>query len=299
MGGDETILPALDSPWTNPNIRLMQACYNPFAVCDVEFDTRNGFSDDRGDWPVIQPRLQAGQTVTRHLAIFNDGFSGSAMTVRWSVHEGASAAGRILASGRLTVSMPPGEFVTRDIDFTAPATPGTVTLAVTNTKNGVVRFSEDRMTFRVVTGSSALIPDGDYLLVDHASGTVADASGKMADQKVALIGHQKSGSDSQKIHVTNLGADAVTMTNLATGLAVTVENGSLDKNADIVLAPAANADDQVWHVEELGGGYYCLTNKRSGKALDLNGGSASDGTRVIQWDLSRNLNQQWQFIALP
>ncbi|MDQ2799154.1 MAG: beta-galactosidase, partial [Armatimonadota bacterium] len=122
-----TILPAIADPWHNTNIRLLQQCYNPVAACDVDFDQKNKRSNKNGDWPVVQPRLAVGSHVVRHLAVFNDEFSGGHVQVSWEVHRGAKT-GPLLKSGHVTLPIPLGEFAMTDIAFDAPQTPGPLCL---------------------------------------------------------------------------------------------------------------------------------------------------------------------------
>ena len=138
------ILPAISDPWTNPNIKLIQQCYAPVAVADLEFDLLNSASNKNGDWPVVKPELHAGQLVRRTLTVFNDDLSGELVTVKWE----ARTPSRVLRRGTIPVLVPLGEQRSVKIAFKAPTESGDIVIAVQAWKDGVKRFSEDRMVFR-------------------------------------------------------------------------------------------------------------------------------------------------------
>ncbi|MBV9852842.1 MAG: beta-galactosidase, partial [Armatimonadetes bacterium] len=171
-----TIPPAIADPWHDPNIRLMQQCYNPVAVCDLDFDERNKRSNVRGEWPVTRPRLAPGARVTRTLAVFNDEFSGQDVQVAWELHTGFKS-GPLLKRDRFTVHIPLGEYKTQDIAFDAPQTPGDLFLAVSSSKNGQVRFTDDLISYRVAADTGPAVRDGDYALV-NANSALAVGPGK-------------------------------------------------------------------------------------------------------------------------
>ena len=125
MGGNMEIRPAIQDPWHNRRIRLMQQCYHPFAVCDVEFDRLNAHSDEDGNWPTKKPKLAAGTRASRRLAVFNDGFEGNAVVVHWTLRK-AGQAGPVLAKDALHLDVPCGEVRLVDITFGCPATEGDI-----------------------------------------------------------------------------------------------------------------------------------------------------------------------------
>ena len=141
-----SILPAISDPWSNPHIRLLQQCYAPVAVVDLDFDHLNAGSDANGDWPVIQPKLPAGQPVTRTLTVFNDDLVGERITVNWQAVAGSTR----VASGSLLVQVPRGEQKSVLAKFKAPSQAGRLVFKVQAVKDGVPRFSEDKMEFDVV-----------------------------------------------------------------------------------------------------------------------------------------------------
>ncbi len=287
MDSNGTILPALTDPWRDPNIQLMQQCYAPVAVCDTDFDLANERSDHEGDWPVVKPRLLAGSHVVRHLAVFNDEFSGTAVTVGWEVHSGTKS-GLVLASGRSALSVPPGEFRTLDVAFDAPKAPGGLTLVLTSAKNGQPRFRDDLLAFQVVADIGVLVPDGDYRLVNENSGLAAGVGPDGALAQVAL-------ADAPLWHVTNRGGDDVTLTRKDDGKRLDIRDASPDDKGAAVVSPAGTGPSQTWHLSDQGGGAITLVNKNSGKLLDVYARATTPGAPIVQWETNNGPNQLWRF----
>ena len=284
------ILPLIADPWHDPNIRLMQQCYHPVAVCDVDFDQANKRSDANGDWPVSKPRLQAGAHVVRHLAVFNDEFSDPSVSVAWEARSGTKT-GPLVASGKFTLPIPLGEFRTQDISFDAPKTPGDLCLILASFKGGQPRFRDDLLVFRVVSGDAHLVPDGDYKLINENSGL---AAGLNTDPAGGATLAQQAVADAPLWHLTNLGNDDVTLARKDGGQHLDVQGASQANEAAATVVPAGPAPSQVWHLTEEGDGLYALVNKNSGKRLDVYGQSLKPGGRIVQWESNGGMNQLWR-----
>jgi hypothetical protein len=140
------IQPALSDPWNNPHIKLMQQCYAPVAIADLDFDRVNAESNKDGDWPLVKPKLSAGQPAVRSLTVFNDDLAGEHLDVKWEV----STAKGVLKKGDARVSVPLGEQRAVQVKFSTPLAAGDLVLKVQVWKDGVKRFSEDRMVFEIV-----------------------------------------------------------------------------------------------------------------------------------------------------
>jgi Glycosyl hydrolases family 2, TIM barrel domain len=149
--GSRTILPDIADPWTNPNIRLLQQCYDPLAACDVDFDQRNAASNGQGEWPVVKPVLPSKKTVTRQIAVFNDEFIGSQLALHWEIRQG-DKLGKVLEKGKTDLNILRGQFLVENIDFLTPAN-GEIALILEVYKNGQKRFAEDKMIFQIVANS--------------------------------------------------------------------------------------------------------------------------------------------------
>lgn len=143
-----TICPALEDTWNHPLIKLMQKCFHPVAVCDVQFDEANKRSNENGDWPAVKPWLIAGRMESRELAVFNDEFAGEEIAISWALHAG-SAHGSLAGEGSFKLRIPLGEFRRRTITFATPKDTGNLYLVLCAAKKGVERFREETICFEV------------------------------------------------------------------------------------------------------------------------------------------------------
>ncbi len=288
MDANGTILPALADPWHDANIMLMQQCYHPVAVCDTEFDQANLRSDRDGHWPVVKPRLLVGASIVRHLAVFNDEFSGTGVTLVWEAHAGTKT-GPVLGSGRLNLTIPLGEFRMQDIVFHAPKTPGELTLVLSATKNGRVAFRDDLPTFQVVTDMGALVPNGDYLLINENSGLAVGGPGADGGLLQAAI------AESPVWHLTNLGGGDISLTRNEGGKRLGIRAASNDNGA--AAEEEAPGEDAVtsWHLSDQGSGAIAIINRKSGKLLDVYARATLAGARIVQWEANGGANQLWRF----
>jgi hypothetical protein len=152
-GGSYEMMPDIADPWQNANIQLMQQCYHPLAACDVAFDQSNAMSNARGEWPVVKPSLPPKASVTRQIAVFNDEFAGSEMTLAWEIRRG-DEKGEVLQRGEKALQIPPGEFRAADIQFVTPSEED-LALILKVRKDGRERFREDKIIFGVAGDTSA------------------------------------------------------------------------------------------------------------------------------------------------
>jgi hypothetical protein len=296
MGGgtDLTIHEALgDGVWQHPNIRLMQQCYHPLAACDVDFDKANARSNRKGEWPVTKPRLAPGSHVTRTVAVFNDEFTGEALTLRWELRA-ATAEGAKLAGAEVPLSIPRGEFRTVAVTFDAPKEAGDVWLGLWTLKDGAVRFNEDKIVFTVADIDPAALKDGDYKLSARHSGETVGLAPATAKDPDAPVVH----GELTLWRVTHVSDTEITLTNPATGFLLGILGASKDNDARAVQTKLDGEPKphQIWRVEDQGDGFFVLVNRGSGKVLDVYGRSMDKGGRVVQWDANGGENQQWQFV---
>lgn len=287
MGGSHEILPPLDNPWTHPNILLMQQCYHPLAACDVKFDAQNARSNQKGEWPIIKPKLPAGSRVTRQISVFNDEFIGENLQLRWQLRAGD----KTLAKDDINLNIPRGEFRTTDVSFDVPQT-GELMLLLSVWKDGKERFREDKIVFEA--GEAQALKDGDYYLINRHSGHPLDTSG--GDKTDAPV--FQNAKDAAKAPVWKLkllGNDDVQIINAQTGLALAVRGAQTANEVPIVQQTPDNSPAQIWHLDEVEDGFYTLTNKASGKLLDVYGQATGNNARVVQWESNGGENQQWSF----
>jgi len=322
--GDLEIPPALDDPWKHPLIRLMQKCFHPLAVCDVEFDRLNARSDTEGRWPTVKPCWAAGTRVTRTLAVFNDEFLDETVTVRWQLRQGART-GAVLEKGESVQQIPPGEFRRLDISFTCPSAPGDVFLIMESYKAGRQRFVEDAVAFKVVDRLPAGVPDGLYRLVFLFNGKPASRKETMANDGAILLNDvseemrprkdtdpkierpqvkgtwwsstvvNDAGAEPAAEHwnLRSVGENEVTLTSPKNGMALAVASAS--DGTPVILEPCeAGKNTQVWRLEQAGEGGYRLVNKGTGKLLDVYGWFPLDGARVMQRGRMEPAYQLWR-----
>ena len=217
MGGDVEIRPALTHPWHNPRIRLMQQCYHPLAVCDVEFDRTNAGSNANGDWPVRKPALQAGALVERQIAVFNDEFSGDTVELRY---EALMQSGALVTRGKQSLTIPPGQFRVVTLTFTCPKTNGDLKLSLAAWKGGVERFREGAIVFSVSDKAVNGLVDGVYRLVNMNSGLPAEAHGANAMPGSAVTQGAVDSEHEGEWRLKAVGNGEYSVTNVATGMAL-------------------------------------------------------------------------------
>ncbi len=283
------ILPPLEKPWEHPNILLMQQCYHPLTACDVKFDALNARSNEKGEWPVIKPKLTAGKRVMRQIAVFNDEFEGEDITLRWQVHATA-VIGVTQAEGEVKLTIPRGEFRTQEVWFNVPQT-GDVNLVLSVWKDGKERFREDKIVFTV--SDVQALADGDYYLLNRNSGHPLDTGGDKDGAPVFQNAKEAAKSPVWKIKL--LGNDDLQIVNAKTGLALAVRGGEKANEVPIVQQTPDNSPAQIWHFAEVEDGFYTLTNKASGKLLDVYARATGNDARVVQWEANGGENQQWSF----
>jgi hypothetical protein len=275
--GELTIPPALTDPWNHPLIRLMQKCFHPVAVCDVEFDRLNARSNTDGRWPTVKPCWVAGTRVTRTLAVFNDEFTEDPVTVRWQLRKGTKE-GAVLEKGESIQSIPPGECRRFDIAFTCPAIPGDVVLVLESHKAGRPRFVEDEVVFRIVDALPSTVPDGLYRLVFLFNGQPAALKETLAHDGAIPLNDVSEGSRPEKVSKK--------------GTERPVVKGTW-WSATVVNEPGAEAADEIWQLRQAGGNEVTLTHAKNGMALAV--ASSSEGTPVILEAYQKgNSNQVWR-----
>jgi len=298
MDNNATILPAIADPWHNPNIVLMQRCYNPVAACDIDFDRINERSNRNGDWPVTGPRLTPGMTTTRHIAVFNDEFSDPQVTLRYELHQGDSASGPLLAHGEQQLTIPLGAFESLDIPLAIPSTPGHVTLSLVTLKGKTERFHEDRMVFRVAAGGSAIYPAGSYQLISFSGQPATPETPKPGTHAAITQGRE---SDPQYWDLEYVGDPKngdIRLLDPVTHNALGIETApGIDGTNAVELPATPDNPAEIWHLADREDGTITLTNKASGKLLDVYARATKPGSRICQWTNNDGENQRWELRA--
>jgi hypothetical protein len=138
----------LPDPWSNPIIQRIQNANSPLLVADQDYWEANKMSNTNGDWPTSVPSLTKGGNSSRTLLVFNDTFSGTAITVTWELHAD-SPTGTLTSNGSQDLMVPLGTMVTQSINITAPSSGSKVYLVLRAKKNDSVAFEEDGEYFNL------------------------------------------------------------------------------------------------------------------------------------------------------
>jgi hypothetical protein len=291
MDGDKQIRPALREPWSNPIIRLMQRCYAPVTLCDVQFDRLNARSNANGDWPTTVPAVAAGTEVRREVALFNDTLKESKLTLEYEISTQKGGVPVKIASGKLDRLVDAGNFGMVDVVFTAPADPCELTARYVLKQDGAEVFREEAIRYRVTPAGSFGLPDGAYLLVNLHSGLPAEASADSTMVQGAAV------EGAQVWMLKHLGGDGITLTNAATGQVLAVAHNGVQNGAPAIQARWNELTNQVWRLEQSpDGSAYTITNKSSGRSLDVYGRSTTAGGRIVVWEANGGDNQLWRFV---
>jgi len=289
---NETILPSIVDPWHNPHIQLLQNCYNPVAVADVDFDAANANSDLNGDWPVKTPVVAMGTRVTRTIAVFNDEFSETDVELKWQARLG-SVAGAIIGSGSSIYSIPLGDFRKVDIAFPTPANAGQkICLLLSSSKQGQARCRETQISYVTGDPNAALLKPGDYGIKNETSGLYLGISSDGG----SIV--QQSASDAHQVWTVSIrGSNVIVLKNKATGSAIETAEGQTSNGSSIVVGPPSGKSSQDWELQASGDGY-TLLNPDAGRVMDDYHQSKDEGAPVVLYDANGGLNQVWDFVAV-
>ncbi|MDX3690161.1 hypothetical protein PV726_07435 [Streptomyces europaeiscabiei] len=133
----------LSDPWSNPQIRRIQAAFNPIAAVDLPYWSASGESDQDGNFPLpaAVDSYAHNSTVTRNITVFNDDLSGTSVGFNWTARLDRPD-GTVIDSGNESLTIPLGSRVTRPISFTAPSSGSRVYLVLSTTKSGSTTFTD-------------------------------------------------------------------------------------------------------------------------------------------------------------
>ncbi len=143
------------------------------------------------------------------------------------------------------------------------------------------------------SGGSARLPetnvrDGVYRIVSRATGKAIGLEDGKAVQLTL-----SDADESQKWAVAHLGGGQYAVTNVGTGLSLSVENESMENGAAFVAAPYMDRNSQKFVFLPTEGDFFRITSVQLSKALDISNNSADDGAAIIQWTYGPANNQQW------
>ncbi|WP_433888953.1 RICIN domain-containing protein [Streptomyces sp. CA-111067] len=267
----------LPSPWTNPQITLIQAAFNPLLAADLPYWNANGASDDAGDYPVPGGgvSLQYGQAVSRTVTVFNDMLSGTSVQFSWSAHTG-SPTGPVIGSGSSTLDVPLAGRTSTTVSFTAPTSGSAVYLTLQTAKNGTTLFSDAREMFSL--GSSKTV-------VGVGSGRCMDVYGGGTVNGSPVDIWDCNGQANQQWSVKSDG----TIVGVQSGLCLDAY-GQGTTNGTVVTMWSCNGQaNQKWTPKPDG----TIVGVQSGLCLDVSGAATANGTAVQLYSCNGGSNQEW------
>lgn len=86
---------------------------------------------------------------------------------------------------------------------------------------------------------------------------------------------------------------SIKLINAASGRALTVQNGSLDNGADLILYDNQGMAEQIWIMDKTDSGTFKMVNSKSFRLIGVWAGDMNAGARIVQWDDDGSNNQQW------
>jgi len=146
---------------------------------------------------------------------------------------------------------------------------------------------------------------GRYVIVNHNSHLALEVPGGSTANGVQLDQNTYSGQLYQQWDITPMsstsGGDYSYFTITAAHDGVTVDlNAYSYANGDQVQQwnGGTNTVEQ-WYFQYVTNGYFKIRSRWSNKVIGVNGGSPSIGAKMVQWDDTGTLDQQWRLIPAP
>ena len=131
------------------------------------------------------------------------------------------------------------------------------------------------------------IKDGIYTITSFSSKKSLDVKYNRVTQKI------NENSNDVKWQITYVGGGEYKIVNIKTNLAMTIENGSHDSGAKLVVKEYVGSVEQKFAILDNGDGTYRIIASHSGKAIDLRDWVVDDNAEMIQWRYLGGTNQRW------
>lgn len=138
----------------------------------------------------------------------------------------------------------------------------------------------------------APVDDGTYR-VSSTDGRVLAVDG--TDDGASAVVTTTVGGPRARWQVTRLSGGAYVLENVASGLALEVENGDTTDGADVQQWPWHRHPTQRWYLHDEGNGTYSLENACSGNVATLENDTAAERANVVQASRNGGDNQRWRF----
>lgn len=124
------------------------------------------------------------------------------------------------------------------------------------------------------------VPDGTYYInVRSQVASSIDIPGASTADSQAIQLYEGNGSKAQQFKFVKQSDGSYSITNVNSGKALDVRNGSAGNNAVVQQYTANNTNAQHWFIRDSGVGYY-LQSALGNWVLDLSGGSTANGTAI-------------------
>ncbi|WP_327430266.1 RICIN domain-containing protein [Streptomyces sp. NBC_01236] len=305
----------LSAPWSNPQIQRIQAAFNPLAAIDLPYWSASGQSDTNGNFPLpaAVDTYAYNKTITRNITVFNDDFSDTSVTLKWTARLD-KPDGTVIASGSEPLTVPLGSRVTRPISFTAPGGGSRVYLELSTTKSGSTMFNDaveylnlgNNAATNVDDAATAVTYNGSWSHASDESGPYAgtnsysDTTGDTAT--LSFVGTGVT------LHAVTAPSHGIVGVSVDGGTETLVDEYSADRTGDVAVwtSPRLASGTHTIRVRVTGtqraaathdwatvdrfeiadqpkaGTNYRIVNRHSGKPLAVAGGSTANGGLVVQ-----------------
>ncbi|WP_060904913.1 RICIN domain-containing protein [Streptomyces scabiei] len=307
----------LSDPWSNPQIRRIQAAFNPIAAVDLPYWSASGESDKDGSFPLPEKvdTYSHNSTITRDITVFNDDLSGTSVGFNWTARLDRPD-GTVVASGNESLTIPLGSRVTRPVSFKAPASGSRVYLVLSTTKSGTTEFTDSVEYLNLgSSGGAATSVDDAATAVTYNGGWshASDETGPYAGTN----SYSDNTGDTATLNFVGTGVTLRAVTAPSHGMVSVSIDGGAEALVDL-YSTARTGDVSVWTSPRLASGKhtirvrvtgtkrdaathdwatidrfqitnqpvvgtnYRIVNRNSGKSLAVAGGSTADGAKVVQ-----------------
>ncbi len=142
------------------------------------------------------------------------------------------------------------------------------------------------------------IPDGVYALAPgHAADMRLDIYDASCEDGANVQIYQDNGTDAQRFRLALQPDGSYVITNVHSGKALEVADGSWVSNANVQQSGFANLASQRWYLSNAGDGYFYIRPcVDTGLCLDVGGARTENGSNVKTYMIHDSSAQKWQLI---
>lgn len=146
--------------------------------------------------------------------------------------------------------------------------------------------------FGFVRQTPASLADGDYTLLNNASGLVMDDPAASSMPGTNMYQWVPNGGLNQQWFFSYNGKGYYTIQNVSSGLFLVDANGSATQGVHLAQAAVTNDDTELWSLMKSGSGFV-IQNKATGLVIDDAAATKSAGASIILWGPNGGANQNW------